>query len=193
MFSSKRLQFRKMVENDIEKYHSWRNDVDVMNTTSLSLDLYSLDETRHFVENIILNSTSSKSYIIEERESATAIGVMSLINIDTKNRNAQCIIDIGEKEYWGKGYGTEALKTLLEYAFLELNLHRVSLRVFSLNEKAIRIYDKLGFVKEGVMRESLYRNGKWHDIIIMGVLKREYLTLNYRGVHRKRVKAILLE
>ena len=182
-----------MVENDIEKYHSWRNDLDVMNTTSLSLDLYSLDETRHFVENIILNSPSSKSYIIEERESNTAIGVMSLINIDTKNRNAECIIDIGEKEYWGKGYGTEALKTLLEYAFLELNLHRVSLRVFSLNEKAIRIYDKLGFVKEGVMRESLYRNGKWHDIIIMGVLKREYLTLNYRGVHRKRVKAILLE
>ena len=182
-----------MVENDIEKYHSWRNDLDVMNITSLSLDLYSLDETRHFVENIILNSTSSKSYIIEERESNTAIGVMSLINIDTKNRNAECIIDIGEKEYWGKGYGTEALKTLLEYAFLELNLHRVSLRVFSLNEKAIRIYDKLGFMKEGVMRESLYRNGKWHDIIIMGVLKREYLTLNYRGVDRKRVKAILLE
>ena len=176
MLSSKRLQFRKMVENDIEKYHCWRNDLDVMKTTSPSLDLYSLDETRHFVKNIILNSTSSKSYIIEESEGNTAIGVTSLINIDTKNRNAECIIDIGEKEYWGKGYGTEALKVLLEYAFLELNLHRVSLRVFSLNERAIHIYNKLGFMKEGIMRESLYRNGKWHDILIMGVLKREYLS-----------------
>ncbi|GGN59169.1 hypothetical protein GCM10007971_21970 [Oceanobacillus indicireducens] len=64
---------------------------------------------------------------------------------------------------------------LLDYAFLELNMHRVSLRVFSHNEKAIHIYNKLGFVKEGVIRESLYRNGIWHDIIVMGVLKKDYL------------------
>ncbi|WP_164215747.1 GNAT family protein [Virgibacillus sp. YIM 98842] len=176
MLRSERLQFRKMEESDIEKYHSWRNDVDVMKTTNPAIDLYSLEETRNFVETIILNSASSKSYIIEEREGNTAIGVTSLINIDTKNRNAECIIDIGEKEYWGKGYGTEALKVLLAYAFLELNLHRVSLRVFSLNEKAIHIYHKLGFVEEGVMRQSLYRNGQWHDIILMGLLKEEYLS-----------------
>ena len=176
MLSSKRLQFRKMVESDIEKYHSWRNDLDVMKTTSPSLDLYSLEETRQFVENVILNSTSSKSYIIEEKEGNTAIGVTSLIHIDTKNRNAECIIDIGEQEYWGKGYGTEALQLLLAYAFLELNLHRVSLRVFSFNEKAIHIYYKLGFEKEGVIRESLYRNGEWHDIITMGILKSEYMS-----------------
>ena len=175
MLKSERLQFRKMVESDIEKYHSWRNDFDVMKTTSPSLDLYSFDETRNFVENVILNSTSSRSYIIEESEGKRAIGVTSLTNIDTKNRNAECIIDIGEKDYWGMGYGTEALKMLLDYAFLELNMHRVSLRVFSHNEKAIHIYNKLGFVKEGIMRESLYRNGIWHDIIVMGVLKKDYL------------------
>ena len=175
MLKSNRLQFRKMVESDIDRYHTWRNDLDVMKTTSPSLDLYSLDETRNFVENVILNSTASKSYIIEEREGMRAIGVISLTNIDTKNRNAECIIDIGEKDYWGMGYGTEALRMLLEYAFFELNLHRVSLRVFSLNEKAIHIYNKLGFVKEGVMRESLYRNGAWHDIIMMGILKKDYL------------------
>ncbi|SFJ89193.1 Protein N-acetyltransferase, RimJ/RimL family [Halobacillus dabanensis] len=176
MLRSKTLEFRKMLESDIETYHSWRNDLEVMKTTSLSLDVYSLEETRSFVENIILNSTSSKSYIIEERESNIAIGVTSLINIDNGNRNAECIIDIGEKEYWGKGYGTEALRMLLEYAFLELNLHRVSLRVFSLNERAIHIYHKLGFEKEGVMREGLFRDGKWHDIITMGILKREYMS-----------------
>lgn len=78
MLKSNRLQFRKMVESDIEKYHSWRNDFDVMKTTSPSLDLYSFDETRNFVENVILNSTSSRSYIIEEREGKRAIGVTSL-------------------------------------------------------------------------------------------------------------------
>ncbi|WP_047986293.1 GNAT family N-acetyltransferase [Ornithinibacillus californiensis] len=175
MLSSNRLLLRKMEERDIETYHSWRNDLDVMKTTNLSLDLYTLNETRNFVDNIILNSTSSKSYIIEQRDRNIPIGVTSLINIDTKNRNAECIIDIGEKEYWGMGYGTEALKLLLDYAFLELNLHRVSLRVFSLNERAIHIYKKLGFVQEGVIREGLYRNGKWQDIITMGILKGEYL------------------
>ena len=164
-----------MVENDIERYHSWRNDLDVMKTTSPSLDLYSIDETRDFVKNVIINSNSSKSYIIEDIENNIPIGIMSLVKIDSKNRNAECIIDIGDKGYWGKGYGTEALNILLEYAFLELNLHRISLRVFSFNDKAIRLYDKLGFYKEGIMRESIYRNGKWHDIIIMGILKSEYM------------------
>lgn len=164
-----------MTEKDIETYHAWRNDFDVMKTTSPAFDVYSLDETRVFVENVILQSTSSKSYIIEEKGSNTAIGITSLINIDTKNRNAECIIDIGEKDYWGKGYGTEALQLLLQYAFLEFNLHRVSLRVFSFNERAIHLYHKLGFKQEGIIRESLYRNGQWHDIIMMGVLKAEFM------------------
>ncbi|MED4174038.1 GNAT family protein, partial [Halalkalibacterium halodurans] len=94
--------------------------------------------------------------------------------IDYKNRNAECIIDIGEKTYWGKGYGFEALRLLLNYAFLEMNLHRVSLRVFSFNKKAIRLYEKLGFKHEGTSRQCLYRYGQWHDIVHMGILKDEY-------------------
>lgn len=93
-----------------------------------------------------------------------------------QNRNAECIIDIGEKECWGKGYGREALQLLLDYAFLELNLHRVSLRVFSFNEKAIRLYERLGFKDEGRSRQSLYRDGRWHDICHMGILQEEYVT-----------------
>src|SRR4051812_32351323 len=116
MLRSKRLLFRKMEENDIEQYHAWRNDLDVMKTTNPSLDLYTFTETKSFVETVILNSASSKSYIIEKQDGKMAIGITSLINIDTKNRSAECIIDIGEKEYWGKGYGTEALNMLLEYA-----------------------------------------------------------------------------
>lgn len=181
MLKSSRLQFRKMNSEDIPMYHKWRNDMEVMISTNPLLDVYTLDETKDFVENIIRQSPSSKSYIIEESETKIAIGITSLINIDTKNQNAECIIDIGEKKHWGKGYGTEALSILLQYAFLELNLHRISLRVFSINEKAIHIYSKLGFVNEGVSRQSLYRNGKWHDIIHMGILKEEFLKTDVRG------------
>lgn len=175
MFDSKRIRLRKMVNEDVALYHSWRNDIDVMVSTNLSLDLYSLKETEDFVEGIILSSNSSKSYIIHTKDSEKAIGITSLINIDQKNRNAECIIDIGEKDYWGKGYGKEALKLLLDYAFLEMNLHRVSLRVFSFNEKAISLYSKIGFKREGISRQSLFRNGQWHDIIHMGILQHEYV------------------
>ncbi|TFB13458.1 N-acetyltransferase [Filobacillus milosensis] len=175
MFSSNRLVLRKVSQDDVELYHSWRNDMDVMYTTNPSLDLYSLEETRSFVENILISSESSKSYIITQKENDIAIGITSLINIDYKNRNAECIIDIGEKDYWGQGYGSEALQILINYAFLELNLHRVSLRVFSFNDKAIKMYEKLGFKEEGISRESLFRNGNWEDIVHMGLLHNEYL------------------
>lgn len=86
-----------MVSEDAELYHSWRNDMDVMISTNPSLDLYTLQDTKEFVENVILKSNSSKSYIIVEKELKKSIGITSLINIDHKNRNAECIIDIGEK------------------------------------------------------------------------------------------------
>jgi RimJ/RimL family protein N-acetyltransferase len=162
-------------KGDTEKYHSWPNDTDVMFSTNPSLDVYSLDDTREFVENVLIHSDSSKSYMIIEKENEVSIGITSLINIDYKNRNAECIIDIGEKEYWGQGYDTEALRILLNYAFQELNLHRVSLRVFSFNEKAIKLYKNLGFKEEGKSRQSLYRNGQWHDILHMGILKEEFI------------------
>lgn len=163
-----------MTKDDTELYHKWRNDLEVMHSTNPSLDVYSMETTTEFVEHVILGSPTSKSYIIVEKEMDTPIGIVSLINIDYKNRNAECIIDLGEKEYWGKGYGSEALKLLLDYAFYEMNLHRVSLKVFSFNDRAISLYTKIGFQHEGNSRQSLFRNGQWHDIVHMGLLQNEY-------------------
>ncbi len=163
-----------MTVEDTELYHTWRNDMEVMRSTSPSLDTYHLDSTVDFVQQI-LGTNSSKCYIIQEKHLQTPIGITSLINIDDKNRNAECIIDIGEKEYWGKGYGTEAMKLLLDFAFLELNMHRVSLSVFSFNKNAIHLYEKIGFSNEGKSRQSLFREGKWHDTIHMGLLQNEYI------------------
>lgn len=174
LFQSSRIYLRKMTEDDISIYHKWRSDVEVMATTSPHLEAVTFEDTKHFVEQVILGSHSSKSYIIVDKESQAPIGVTSLIQIDNKNRNAECILDIGEKEFWGKGYGTEALRMLLDYAFLELNLHRVSLCVFSFNTKAVKLYEKLGFQREGVLRQALFRAGEWHDILQMGMLQAEY-------------------
>ncbi|WP_181350417.1 GNAT family N-acetyltransferase [Thalassobacillus sp. CUG 92003] len=175
MFETERMYLRKMTEEDITLYHKWRNDMDVMQSTNPNLDIYHLEETKRFVKHVMLGADTSKSYIIHEKESYAPIGITSLINIDHKNRNAECIIDIGEKDYWGQGYGSEAMTLLLDYAFYEMNLHRVALRVFSFNDKAINLYEKLGFKHEGRARQSLFRSGQWYDVVHMGVLQDEYL------------------
>lgn len=79
------------------------------------------------------------------------------------------------KKSGGQGIGRDAFELLLNYAFNELNFHRLSLRVFSFNRRAITLYKKLGFKEEGIMREAFYRSGQWHDIHMMGILKGEYL------------------
>jgi RimJ/RimL family protein N-acetyltransferase len=174
LFESSRIYLRKMTGDDITVYHKWRNDLEVMRTTNPVIDLFTFADTKQFVEHVILGAGTSKSYMILEKQSQLPIGITSLIQIDYKNRNSECIIDIGEKEYWGKGYGKEALRLLLDYAFLEMNLHRVSLRVFAFNDKALGLYEKLGFKREGASRQAIFREGKWHDIIHMGILAHEY-------------------
>ncbi|MBS4538444.1 GNAT family N-acetyltransferase [Clostridium sp. D2Q-11] len=173
-FETDRVRLRKMRENDIEVYNKWSNDEKVISNTYPNLDIHSLEDTEDFY-NKIKNTNNSKTYIIEEKIKKTPLGITSLTNIDFFNRNAEFIIDIGEKNYWGKGYATEVVTVMLDYTFKELNLHRIYLKVFSFNKRAIRLYEKFGFKHEGKMREALYREGKWHNIIIMGLLQSNYL------------------
>jgi RimJ/RimL family protein N-acetyltransferase len=84
-------------------------------------------------------------------------------------------IGIGDREFWGKGYGTDAMKVILRYAFMELNVRRVSLSTFEYNPRAIRSYEKAGFVHEGRLRKFLLREGRRWDMLIMGVLNEEWL------------------
>ena len=175
LFESTRVILRKMTAQDAEIYHVWRNDLEVMQSTAPLLDVYNIEDTEEFVTQTILASHSSKSYIIVDKESQKPIGITSLVHIDYKNRNAECIIDIGDKKAWGKGYGTETMKLLLDFGFLELNLHRMYLRVLSFNIRGIKLYEKVGFQQEGKSRESIFRDGKWHDIIHMSILQKEYL------------------
>ena len=83
-------------------------------------------------------------------------------------------IGLGERQYWGKGYGTDAMRVILRYAFTERNLHRVSLDVFEYNPRAVRSYEKAGFRHEGRARGVLHRSGRRWDLIFMGILRQEW-------------------
>jgi RimJ/RimL family protein N-acetyltransferase len=114
------------------------------------------------------------SFIIHTRQENRAIGDIGLFGIDWIHRNAYLGIAIGEREEWGKGYGTDAVRVILRLAFTEFNLHRVSLTVFDYNQRAIRSYEKAGFRVEGRQRGYLKREGQRWDLIYMGILRRDW-------------------
>lgn len=119
---------------------------------------------------------ASERYLFGIRLTANdeLIGFVELGEIIWSHRASWVAIGIGERECWGRGYGYEAMTLTLEFAFRELNLHRVQLTVFSYNPRAIALYEKLGFQREGIYREFLERDGQRHDMYLYGLLRREW-------------------
>lgn len=103
----------------------------------------------------------------------TLIGDIELNHITWRNGHAEMRIRIGEKEFWNRGFGTDAVLTLMEYVFTHLRLNRLYLRVYSHNQRAIACYQKCGFRKEGILRRD-GDQGEWKEIILMRVLREEY-------------------
>ncbi len=121
-----------------------------------------------------LSQKSEKHSFAIEMLDGTFVGVCSIFRVDLLHGNCWVSIMIGGPEHRGKGYGTEAMELLLDFIFRFMNVHKVKLGVFSFNEPAIRSYEKSGFQVEARMREELFREGKYHDIIYMGILRREH-------------------
>ncbi len=96
------------------------------------------------------------------------------LEVNWSNQHAFLAIGIGESDYWGKGYGSDALQLILRYGFDELGLYVISLNVISYNTRAIHVYEKAGFVHEGTQREIVYRDGKRWDLVYYGLLRREW-------------------
>ena len=113
-------------------------------------------------------------FAIRPLESNDLLGQIELDGILWNCGTGWIAIGLGNREDWGKGYGGEAMRLALDYAFSELNLHRVQLAVFAYNERAIALYEKLGFVREGVYREFLHRDGARYDMYLYGLLRREW-------------------
>ncbi|MRX56533.1 aminoglycoside 6'-acetyltransferase [Bacillus sp. HMSC76G11] len=112
--------------------------------------------------------------VIAMKETDEAIGDLALLDIDLLNRNASIRIALNEEKHRGRGFGTEALRLILQHGFHNLGLYRVGLNVYHYNERAKRSYEKLGFKQEGVIRGELFYDGDFHDNILMGVLADEF-------------------
>ena len=117
--------------------------------------------------------------------STIPIGYAGLYDQHPTCHRAEFRVLLGERDFWGKGYGTEVTELLTFYGFDRLDLHRVYLGVVADNAGAVRAYEKAGFVREGVLRDEVYRNSRFYDGIRMGLLRQEYYEKYYQA-HKAR-------
>ncbi|MCF8241947.1 MAG: GNAT family N-acetyltransferase [Melioribacteraceae bacterium] len=142
-------------------------DEELINLIDDASELFPMSEVR------LYPSPMPKEMIFRIEKDDQLLGEISLKNIKWYNRKAEIGI-ILKKEFYGKGFGTNALKSIMDYAFNKMNFYRLEAEVLEFNVGSIKLLEKLGFVKEGVLREAKYSDGKYWDIFRYGLLSREY-------------------
>jgi len=173
-----RGQFLKLTakrDGDAEIIAKWDEDPDYLR--NVDTDIARPRQQQSF-ENEGNPSPNSFYFRLRTIEDDRLIGFVVIHNIEWNNRAGVLAIGIGDTKDRNKGYGSDALKLILRYAFHELNLNRVGLDVIEYNHGGIRAYQKAGFQIEGRMREAVHRDGKIHDRIMMGILRSEWEGLN---------------
>jgi len=195
MIIGERIRFRGVERGDIPKFVDWLNDPEVRHGILIHNPISQADEENWF-EGMLKRPPDEHVFGIEVHledegtglpsvkagESTQAasvekwrlIGTYAFNDIDWHNRSAEFGIMIGEKSYWNRGYGTEAVRLLARHGFNTLNLNRIFLHVFGNNPRAIHAYEKAGFIHEGRERQAQYMNGKYIDVLVMSLLKEEF-------------------
>jgi RimJ/RimL family protein N-acetyltransferase len=173
----KRIRLRAVEREDAGRFHEWVNDPEVTRGLVLHIPMSMRDEMDWF-EGLTKRDLTQRPLSIDIRKGKAwkLIGNCGVFGIEWENRSAELGIMIGEKSEWNKGYGAEAMMLLLRHGFETLNLNRIALRVYAENVRAVRSYEKAGFVLEGRMREAVYKHGKYDDVLIMSVLRSEWLS-----------------
>ncbi|PKO13249.1 MAG: GNAT family N-acetyltransferase [Chloroflexi bacterium HGW-Chloroflexi-10] len=165
-------------DRDARNFVGWRKNSEYLRLMDAGVaKAFSVEKMKKWLEEDEL-SDENAFFMIRTLEDERLIGEIGLSDFKGNYVNAFVGISIGEPNDWGKGYGSDAMRIILRYAFTILNLHHVSLTVFDYNPRAIRSYEKVGFQYEGVQRQFLNRDGKRWNMHRMGILQREWFDLD---------------
>lgn len=162
------VYIRPIEVSDAELIIKWRNSENVKKYFILQ-ENFTLEGQVKWINNIV-NNGKAFQFVIVEKASNRSVGSVYIRNVDQIHKKGEYGIFIGEDDARGKGYGTQAAKLIIKYAFNEKKLHRIYLRVFSDNYRAISSYKKVGFNIEGVLREDVYVRGVYRDITWMAIV-----------------------
>ncbi|KAJ4482167.1 acyl-CoA N-acyltransferase [Lentinula aciculospora] len=171
MFETNRLLLRAVRKTDLESMQKLWNDRRVQQMLSPSYVLPKPQGPK--AEEELLNKPDLLFAIVETKDGNEFVGFTNLFDLQTKNQDVRFGLAL-LPEFWGRGFATEIMRFVVDYAFLELALHRVTLNVFESNVAAIRVYEKIGFIREGVQRKANWMEGRWQDVIWMAILKDDW-------------------
>ena len=180
--SAQRVSLREFRQEDISGIRSWVTDID--STKYLGggyLRPQTWEQSERYLSALLEGDAGGINLVIADKDTLRYLGQCTLMMIDTTARHAELAAVMCPKQQ-NQGLGSEGIRLMLRYAFEELNLHRIYLKVHAENTGALRCYEKCGFVREGILRAHAYGGGKYHDVICMGILKEEWEGLRNENV-----------
>lgn len=172
-----RVYLRPVEREDLVHIRKWANDPQIRRLTGEVRPMTAAAAERFFEK--VNNDEDRVWFMVVLREDNRVIGEAGLLRMFPAWRATDLSIILGEVDAWGQGYGTEAIKLLLDYAFGSLNFHRVAIGVVGFNERALRFYERVGFRREGVQRDGYYYGGRYHDFVMMSMLEDEVLQADH--------------
>ena len=169
MYQGELVRLRAFERSDVEAHWGYMNDYATVRGMSSGI-LYpsSREDEARFLDQQTCYTRGEYQFAVETLD-GQLIGRCGFTKVDWKNRVAEIGIMIGDKAFRGRGFGADALKLLIRFAGEEMNLHKLKLMVFSFNQQAIACYEKCGFVREGLFKNELWREGAYHDVVALGM------------------------
>lgn len=168
----KKVTLRALEMRDMPRLAKWHNDPETANfLLGWSFPISRYEQIEWYKKSV--KDPQTRRFAIDD-EKGNFIGIIGLWNINWKDREASVGILLGEKNCRGKGYGTDAMKTLMDYAFNELQMHRLSGEILAYNEASKKFTGNLGWQQEGIARKKVFRSGKYHDVVMVAVLEEDY-------------------
>ncbi len=178
------VRLRPLDESDVDNIMTWVNDPEITgNIAAFSGRAFTRDDELAYVRRTVA-STSDVVFSIEEAATGRYLGQTGIHQIHERSKVGRLACIVAAKGDHGRGYGTGAIRLVLDHAFGTLGLHKAWLMVFRHNERGRRIYGKLGFVEEGILREEYFHEGGWFDMVRMSMLAREWPELRDRALQR---------
>lgn len=165
---------REMSKKDVSVINGWRNDRFVVSSLGAPFRYIDISIDERWVDNYYSNRSGAVRLSICDKNTDMAVGVVYLLNIDWIARNCEFAIMIGDINHQGRGVGEYATRLAIQHAFNDLNLHRVYLTLLEENIRAFKLYAKVGFKKEGLLRHAVFKNGQYLNLIQMSVISEEF-------------------
>lgn len=168
MAKEQKISLRLMDKEDTDRIVTWRNQ-DFVRCNFIFQQDFTREGHEKWIRTMI-DTGQAVQFMICIGEEQRPVGSVYLRDIDRTHKKAEYGIFIGEKDAWGQGYGTWAAKKMIAYAFEKEGLHKLMLRVLAENQGAIRSYEKAGFVREAYLRDEVFLEGQYKDVIYMAVI-----------------------